>query len=236
MSASLHLARYSPRDTGRMLRAMVRHKERLDATPGLAAARLMFTAEMDPITGGRPTPTRWGLLCWWKSSEARDEFVDRGFAPFESGARESWSVSLDTVKVVMGELWGLRPSTAGVARLAPDEPLAVMTYGMLRARYAPAFTFQNRRIVRELQRNPAEVMRIGMAESPLARATFSLWRSQEAVMRFGYHDGVHPPIQRHSLEVPWGHDYFFARFRPVASRGTHGGRDPLAELRRPVAA
>lgn len=236
MPASLHLARYSPRATGRMVRAMLRHRDLLDATPGLAAARLMFTAELDTLTGGRPTLTRWGLMCGWDSSAARDAFVERGFAPFESGAREAWSVSLDTVMVVKGQLWGWHPSTEGIERLGSDEPLAVMTYGLIRPRHLPAFTVHNRRIVRELAPNPAQVMMIGLAESPLARCTFSLWRSKGEVVRFAYGEGIHNPIQRRALDVPWGDDFFFARFRPVASRGTWAGRDPLAELRQPVAA
>ncbi len=49
---------------------MWRHREVLEATPGLAEARICFTAELDTITGGTPPPTRWGLLCGWKSGEA----------------------------------------------------------------------------------------------------------------------------------------------------------------------
>lgn len=154
MAASLHLARYSPRRAGRMLRAMRRYRPALEATPGLAAARICFTAELDTITGGTPTPTRWGLFCGWEASEARDEFLSAParLAPFLDGARESWSVSLDPVRVVLGEWRGWRPSTDGVAPLGPEEPLAVMTYGRFRPRYLATFTWNNRKVVRELAR------------------------------------------------------------------------------------
>lgn len=216
-----------------MLRAMRRHRDALSGTPGLAEARICFTAELDTTTGGTPTPTRWGLLCGWEGGDARDEFLnDRaGLHPFLAGARESWSVSLDTVRVVQGEWRGWRPTTEGVAPLAPDEPLMAMTYGKLRARYLPAFTWNNRKVVREVATNPGLVMRIGLADHPMVRCTFSLWRSQDDVVRFAYGRGVHDPIQRRSLDVPWGGDWLFARFRPVASSGTWEERDPLAELR-----
>jgi spheroidene monooxygenase len=215
-----------------MLRAMRRHREVLEATPGLAEARICFTAELDTITGGTPTPTRWGLLCGWNSGEAREEFLSDAtrLHPFLASARESWSVSLDTVRVVQGKWRGWRPSADGVAPLAPDEPLAVMTYGKLRARYLPTFTWNNRKVVREIAGNPGLVMRIGLVDHPMVRCTFSLWRSEEDVVRFAYGGGVHDPIQRRSLDVPWGGDWLFARFRPIASSGTWGGRDPLAEL------
>jgi hypothetical protein len=236
MAASLHLARYSPRRAGRMLRAMSSHRDALEATPGLSAAALCLTARMDRHTGGMPTPTRFGLLCGWGSREARDEFLDdgRGLVPFLGGATESWSVSLDAVRIVQGEWRGWSPSTDGVPRLAPDEPLAVITYGRVRPRYMATFMWNNRKVVRELDSNPGHLMRIGLGDHPMVRSTFSLWRSQDDVMRFAYGAGVHDPIQRRSLAVPWGRDYFFARFRPVASSGSWEGRDPLAGLDRPV--
>jgi hypothetical protein len=214
-----------------MLRAMQRYRDRLDRLPGLAAGRLMWTAEMDPVTGGRPTLTRWGLLCGWADREARDDFVETWFAPFLSDAREWWAVGLDTVRVVQGQLWGWQPTSDGVERLAPGETLAVLTYGKVRARYLPTFTTNNRRVVRELDGNPGQLMRIGLGEHPMARCTFSLWRSQRDVVRFAYGEGIHKPVQRESLDAPWAHDYFFARFRPVTSRGTWGGRDPLTGSR-----
>ena len=216
-----------------MLRTMLRRRTGLDETPGLAAAGVFFTAELDTLIGGRPTPTRWGLFCGWETGQARDEFLSdpARLRPFLDGALESWSISLDTVRVVRGEWRGWCPSTEGVEPLAPDAPLAVMTYARLRARYLPAFTWHNRRVVRELAPNPRHEMRIGLGDHPLVRSTFSLWRSQEDVVRFAYGGGVHDPLRRRSRTVPWFSDYFFARFRPIASSGSWDGRDPLAELR-----
>jgi hypothetical protein len=233
MPASLHLARYSPRQAGRMLRRMHRSREALAATPGLAAARVCVVADLDTVIGGTPRPTCWALLCGWRTAEARDEFVGDGggLRRFVDGAREAWSVSLETVRVVFGEWHGWRPSTDGVPPLAADEPLMVMTYGRFRPRYLPAFAWNNRKVVRAVAADPALAMKVGLADDALARCTFSLWRSKDAVVRFAYgRDGVHDPIQRRSLAVPWATDYFFARFRPVASAGTWGGRDPLADL------
>ena len=214
---------------------MSRYRPALEAAPGLAAARVCFTAVLDPITGGWPRLTEYGLFCGWESSEARDEFLDDpvNLRPFTRDARESWGVSLDTVRSVMGEWQGWTPSAEDVEPLAPDEPLAVITYAMLSPRYLPAFTWNNAKVVRELAKNPAETMRIGLADHPLARCTFSLWRSKGEMVRFSYGPGVHNPVQKRSLDTPWGKDWFFARFRPVSSSGTWEGRDPLAELRQP---
>ena len=216
-----------------MIRAMRRYRPALDATPGLAASRTCFTAGLDTVTGGLPKPTQWALLCGWETAEARDEFLDdpARLRPFLSGAHESWSVSLDSVRAVMGDWRGWTPSSEGVAPLEPDEPLAVITYAKVRTRYLPAFTWHNQKIVRELAPNPGHVMRIGLGDTPMARCTFSLWRSKGEMVRFAYGAGLHNPVQRKSLDVPWGENYFFARFRPVKSENTWRGRDPLAEAK-----
>src|SRR5688572_29597717 len=100
MAASLHVARYTPRATGRMLRRWRRHRNQFLATPGLVAARLHTTFEFESQFGGVPTPWRWALLCGWEDADARDEFlVDRsGPALFHAGADESWQVSLEPVR------------------------------------------------------------------------------------------------------------------------------------------
>ncbi len=234
MTASLQLFRYAPQDTVRALRGTRRRWPALRATPGLAMARVFALADLDITTGGTPTPTRWGLLCGWDDADARDAFLADGtaFAPLAGGARESWSLALDTVRVTDGAFAGWVPSTAQVERLSRSEPVAVMTYGRIKARYVPAFTRDNRRIVRELVRNEGHTWRLGLYDHLMARSTFSLWRTQGDMVRFSYgSEALHKPVQRRALAVPWSHDWFFARFRPVASSGTWGGVDPLAELR-----
>ena len=234
MAASLHLADYSPRGVGRMLRAMRRFRPALEATPGLATTRILLTARLEPTFGGTPTPTKWVLFCGWDSTEARDDFLadPQRLRPFTAGATESLVLSLDTVRVVQGDWHGWLPSTEETPPLGGDEPVAVITHGRVTPRHLPAFTWSNRKVVREMRAGTGPVMDIGLAAHPLDRTTFSIWRTKGDVVRAAYGAGtVHAPVQRRSLEVPWGGDWFFARFRPVASSGTWDGRDPLAGLR-----
>ena len=234
MAASLHIARYSPADALRMLRTMRRERRRLARRDGLAACRLFYTVEFEPRTGGIPTPTRWALFCAWRDPEARDEFVadDGALEPFAGPAKESWSVSLETVRVMMGQWRGWCPPTDDVEALRSDEPVAVITYGRLRPRYVPAFFWNNRKAVRDALRQPGLVAMLGMGDHPQVASTFSLWRSKGDVVRFAYGGGAaHRPIQRRSLDEDWARDDFFARFRPLTARGSWDGREPLAMAR-----
>jgi hypothetical protein len=239
MTATLHLFRYAPQDLLRTGGTARRRWPALQAAPGLAVARVFALADLDATTGGTPTPTRWGLFCGWHSPDARDAFLTDSttLTRFVDGARESWHLALDVVRVTKGSFGGWGPSTEHVEPLSRDEPVAVMTYGRLKARYVPAFTRDNRRVVRELIGNTGHTWRLGLFDHLMARATFSLWRTQGDMVQFSYGpETVHKPVQRRSLAVPWSYDWFFARFRPVASRGSWNGVDPLALLRMPAKA
>jgi len=221
-----------------MLRAAREMRRRLGSVPGLRAHSLFITVELEPVLGGRLTPTRWAFFCGWEEREARDEFFadPSPLRPFVDGGRESWGVALDPVRVLRGEWRGWRPSTAGIEPLARDEPVASITYAHLYPRYVPAFLRNNRTAVKQIRAAPGLLDMIGISDRWNTPATFSVWRSQGDVVRYAYGPGAHKPIQRRALDTPWGDDYFFARFRPVASHGTWNGRDPLAAVAREPAA
>ncbi len=227
MTASLHLARFTPGRAARTLGRMWRGRSALATIPGLATAHVFVLADLEPRTGSLVRPARLGLFCGWDSAETRDGFVAAGAHRFTHDASEVWGVALDTVRVRKGGLGDWVPSCVG--RVGKDEPLLVMTYGRLRPRYLWRFTVDNARIVREMIGGPGLEMMVGAADHPLTRATFSVWRTQGDAVRFAYDPaGRHGPVQRASLAAPWMNALFFARFRPVASTGSWLGRDPLA--------
>lgn len=225
MSASLHLGRFSPRTAGRALRRVGALRD----TPGLTVARPVALARFETTFGGTPTPLRWGLWCGWEDDDARDAGFERT-SRFTDGAHEAWSVALETVRVRMGDAWGgWTPTTEGTARLARDEPVAVITSGKVALRHLPTFHVHNQRVYRELSEAPGLGMHIGVMDHPQMRSTFSLWRDQGSMVRATYGpETLHNPVQKRSLAVPWGSEWFFARFRPVTSVGTWDGTDPLA--------
>jgi hypothetical protein len=190
-----------------------------------------MTTELTPLFGGNPTPRRWALFCGWDSDDGLAEFLQSSavLEEFSTDARELWHVTLQPVRLVSGSWRGWTPSVDGSATMRADEPVIVMTYGRLRPRYVPRFLRKNRRIVANALRQPGLVAQIGLSDTVRTASTFTLWRSQADAVRFAYGVGDHKPVVRPSKDAPWADDYFFARFRPIASSGTWDGRDPVAE-------
>lgn len=214
-----------------MVAEMRRRRDELARIPGVGAAHLFMTTELTPVLGGRPTPRRWALFCGWDRDVGLDPFLEGSplLRAFTRGAREVWHVTLEPVRLVSGSWRGWTPSVDGTEPMEGDEPLVVMTYGRLRWRYVPTFLINNRRVVVHAWRQPGLLAQLGLSDTARTASTFTVWRSQADAVRFAYGSGDHKPVIRPSRDTPWADDYFFARFRPLASKGTWKGRDPVAD-------
>ena len=75
---------------------------------------------------------------------------------------------------------------------------------------------------------PGVLAAVGIGEAPVGlQATFSLWHSTEEMEAFAVAPGPHRDAARRARAEGWFAEDLFARFRPYASTGTWGGRDPL---------
>ena len=226
MVVSLHLARHTPAAAVRGLLSVERRSRELRREPGLCAGRACWTSNLQMAT-----PDRMALFCAWESAVAADAF--RAHSPllesFCDGAREARHFKLEPVRV--RDSWrGWEPDTSEVEPLAPDEPLAAFVYARLRPRYMPTFVRANLKAERFARRQPGYVGGLGVHEGPRRFASFSVWRSLDAVQRFAYQPGDHRPVIKPSMNVPWGHEQFSARLRPLSARD--GWDDLVAALAR----
>ena len=79
--------------------------------------------------------------------------------------------------------------------------------------------------------NPAVLASTALARPMRFVSTFSLWRSAAARREYAHSgDGAHQAAVRADRARPFHHESAFVRFRPYASRGSWGGRDPLAAI------
>jgi hypothetical protein len=237
MPAQLHVASYTAADAARVVARVPRLHRRLGSTPGVVTGRVFATANYFPATSGYPTLRRYALLTAFEDDDAVAEFegseVDDAFG---GPARESWRLTLEAIRVKHGSWRGWFPDTGGAEPLLRDEPMAVMTYGVLRPRYIPRFALRNRQVIAGSMDEEGQIVRLALFDRPLSVCTFSVWRSKGDALNFAYGAGtLHKASIRPWLDTPWGVKNFFARFRIVESRGTVAGVDPLAEARAALA-
>jgi hypothetical protein len=161
---------------------------------------------------------RWATFAVW------DREVDLG--PLTAGADEAWSVRLEPLGA-KGSWSGRTPLPA--ERGTTEGPVAVLTRARLRVRAWPAFYRAVPAVEAALHAAPGVLAVVGVGEAPVGlQATFSLWRSTEDMAAFASAPGPHRDVARRARAEGWFAEDLFARFRPYASTGTWGGRDPLA--------
>ena len=215
--ASFTLARYPVR----RVPAVLASRRRMAGTPGLRFVRHLGTGRGAAMGLGGDL-RRWATFAVWDDDEALDTSL-----PVEAPrAAETWTVRLDPLGA-RGSWGGEQPLPA--ERGTTDGPVAVLTRARLRVRSWPAFYRAVPAVEAALHAAPGVLAVVGVGEAPVGlQATFSLWRSTEAMESFAAAPGPHRDVARRARAEGWFAEDLFARFRPYASTGTWGGRDPLA--------
>jgi hypothetical protein len=106
----------------------------------------------------------------------------------------------------------------------------VVTLGRLRMTQLVRFLRTSHKAETQVIGAPGLLWATGMARPPFV-ATCSLWESTGALSAYAYGptDPAHPGAIAADRTKPFHHQSAFIRFRPYASHGSLGGRNPLAE-------
>jgi hypothetical protein len=224
MFVSVHIVDVGPSQ----MPTALRRKPRPEAVPGLLYAETTVTA---PQGGGRLPlfPGRFGLIAAWESDIALDDFL-RSDHPIAGRLVAGWHARLEPLRVS-----GAWPAIPGLPErqlaVADEEPVAVLTLGRPRLTRLRPFLRSAGPAEAEVAKAPGLLASIGLARPPRLVSTFSLWDSAAAMREYSYRDGgTHMAAVKADRERPFHHESAFIRFRPYASQGSWGGRDPLAAL------
>lgn len=228
MPGALYVMSYRARDAARVVARMPRFHRELDRAPGVVAGRLFASGNFWAPTMGYPTPRRYALLCGFEDEAARERFESSSLAAsLVEPARERWRLALAPVRA-KGQWRGWAPDVSEATPLAGDEPAAVITYGLVRARHYPSFALTNRRVIAASMEQPGLVMRMAIFDRPLSISTFSIWRRKGDALRFAYGPGGPHREVLEPWRKSWGSHDFFLRCRVLESSGTLAGHDPWA--------
>lgn len=202
----------------------------LSRVAGLSFWKLLGSGEGGGF-GLRPDFSRYGLLATWESAGAADEFFgdSRLFTAYRRRAAEIWTVRL--VATQSHGAWGGVNPFLPVAAPTVNSTVAVLTRASIRWNRLRRFWSQVPSASRALDDAEGLLASIGIGEAPVKhQATFSIWRSADAMKAFAYNSPTHTEVIRRTRDEDWYCEELFVRFLPIASEGLWNGRDPLAGL------
>jgi hypothetical protein len=218
---SVHIA-----DVGRA-RALRLLLGKTGSAPGLKYAELTAAVPLGAQLLPRPTPGRMGMIAAWDNDDALDDFLDSH--PLAEQLAHGWHARLAPTRIfgAWSELDGL---IGEEVPMAGDEPAAVLTLGRLRLSQSVRFLKASAAAEGLALREPAFLAGTALARPPALVATFSLWRSVDAMRAYavGKVDRGHVAATRAHAGRPFHHESAFIRFRPYDSAGNWDGKDPLA--------
>lgn len=223
MRASVHIADLGART---MLDA-ARRRPTPGQVPGLLDAHLATAAPLRTSAVPSVALDRLALVSLWKDDAAIDAFeADHPVANLMAGG---WRVRLEPLR-----RWGSWP---GLPESLPTErapgvdlpgPFAVVTLARTRMTGIVRFLRTAQKAESAAVATPGFIWGTALAMPPFF-ATVSLWESTRALSAYAY--GRSQPAHHHAIDIdrakPFHHQSAFIRFRPYASIGSLGGRNPL---------
>lgn len=232
--ASFHLARFPRSSAARIMAGTLLDRPALAATPGLRFARQLGTGRGRQMGLGADL-RRWAMIAVWDDDAALDRFL--GGSPL---ARR-WRIHAEESFLVRLEPLASHGSWGGTDPFAPDpaeppagpppagSPVAVLTRATIPLRHWRAFHRSVSPVESWMHDRGGDLLAAaGVGERPVGTlATFSLWRSADAVRAFAYGAGPHADVVRATRDHGWFAEELFARFRPYGAEGTWDGTAPL---------
>jgi len=222
MIASVHIANVGPRSTLSVLRKAPKPAE----VGGLRNAEVALTAPLSASVLARPDLGRVALVAFWDDDEALDHFL--AGHPVARELAGGWHLRLEALRA-FGTWPGLPADTPTTRTVDHDGPVAALTIGRLRLSQTVRFLRTSAKAEAGVLGAPGLVWATGLARPPLV-STFSLWESTRALATyaFGRAATAHPDAIAEGERKSFHHRQAFIRFRPYASVGGLGGRNPLS--------
>lgn len=224
MIFSVHLA-----DVGNRMLWCLRRTPTADDAPGLRYAAVTLTAPLGGELLPRVHPGRVGLVAAWDDDEALDRFL--ADHPLAQRLEVGWHLRMTSLRA--SGTWSALPELErSEGQVAPDEPVAAVTFGRLRTTNMVRFLKASAPAEKLATESTGLLASSGLARPPHLFVTFSLWRTLTAMQDYAYggNGSGHQDAVRAHAAKPFHHESIFARFRPYKSAGKLDGRDPFTEV------
>lgn len=205
---------------------IVRAREPLSKTDGLQFFKLFG------LGGGHGYSLntkfdKHGFLGVWESMAQAERFMNGSlFGEYKSKSVEVYTMIMEPLSS-RGTWSGFNGWRPVLEASANNELVCVLTRATLRPGYIFRFFGQIAKVVRDHKERKGLILTQGFAEIPfLEQATFSIWENEALMKDFAF-NSAHQEVIRTTRERKGFREEMYTRMRPVETRGTWNGLDPL---------
>lgn len=227
MITSVHIAEFGL--SGAMFRGV-----KPAQVPGLLSADGGPLAQLGPAVLPRPDIKRIGMVAFWESEDALDDFVTSN--PTGKRLAEGWQARLSPLRAY-GTWPGLPADTPKARTVTTEGPVAVTTLAKLKLAHAYRFFKTSATAEARVVTSPGLIWASGFGGLPFA-ATQSLWESAQAAHDYAY--GAAQPEHSDAVEVDrvktFHREKAFVRYEILSVSGEMtGGSNPIPAFDLPKA-
>jgi len=237
MQVTLTIIRYPKRFIYFALLAMAVHRLPLWFNKKISFYKLMGSGKNGSFDK-HPDWQQWSILAVSLSSneiidvkenelmeQLYGSFISKWFRLFNC---ETWTIFLTPVEG-HGYWDGRQPFGSLPKSTSFEGTVAVLTRATIRISKLASFWKNVDGVASKTLGAEGLITSFGIGEIPfIKQATFSIWKSKEAMKQFAYQMQEHTEVIRKTRQQNWYSEDMFVRFKPLKSVGTIRGSDPLA--------
>lgn len=200
--------------------------------PGLVHAECLTPMKLgSPILSPKRIQLRKVVMfAAWESEDAIDEFL--GTSKLGQSIAAGWHI-----RMLFLRRWGYVREFASLPESTgesdPQAPVAAFTLARMRFLEVPRFVHWGRPVETLIRDHPETAFSLAAIRHPRTIATFSIWKSQQAMLDMvSGHSAVAQPkrhieAMKERARRDFHHEFTTLRFRPLAEFGAWEGRSTL---------
>jgi hypothetical protein len=172
----------------------------------------------------------YSLLQVWENELSATAFLERSelLQDYHAHTVQRWSIFMKTM-MAKGKWSGENPFQASDS-LSDNIPyVSVITRATIKTKQLFNFWRYVPTSMKPLTDNAGLLFTKGIGEAPVVQmATFSLWKSAEALKQFAYQSKAHRVAIEKTRKLNWYNEELFARFQPYRMEGNWEGVEGLS--------
>lgn len=166
-----------------------------------------------------PDFSTFGLLTVFNSEIQAEQFLESDIiAEYKEPSAQFSHVLMHSIHA-HGQ-WSKQEPFKPSQKLDASRLMAVITRATIKPKLAHKFWFNVPSVSKSMDNYDGLMYSKGIGEWPLLmQATFSLWKTPEAMMAYAYKNPKHAEIVKKTRELGWYKEELFSRFHPFSIRG-----------------